>query len=284
MNKHLKSVVLGVLILALLIVLVFPFVWAISSSVKTENQLMMTPATLLPRNPRTHAVSFTAANYQAVFTNTLFLRSFVNSIIVAVSVTLASLCFGSFAAFALAKLRFRGKGIALYGVLSMTMFPQIAVLTGLYALMHVLHLPPLLSMICSYMLFTLPFSVWVLQAYFRGIPDSLLEAAAIDGASRMQAFRRVLLPLTAPALVTTGLLAFIAAWNEYVFALTFTAISPKSRTVTVALALFSGEVSHQQPFGEIMAATVLVTLPLLILVLIFQKKIIDGLTAGAEKQ
>ena len=171
----------------------------------------------------------------------------------------------------------------LLGVLSVSMFPQIAVLAGLYAVIRVLNMPAIPSMILSYMLFTLPFTVWVLTSFFRGLPDSLLQAAQVDGATMMQSFLYVLLPLTAPALVTTGLLAFIQAWNEYLFALTFTIIEEQSRTVPVAIALFTGEVARQEPFGEIMAAAVIVTIPLVVLVLVFQNRIVEGLTAGSVK-
>jgi trehalose/maltose transport system permease protein len=133
------------------------------------------------------------------------------------------------------------------------------------------------------MLFTLPFTIWVMTTFFKKLPDSLLQAANVDGATSFQAFYMILLPLTVPAMVTTGLLSFIAAWNEYLFALTFTSIESSARTVPVAMALFSGEVARQEPFGEIMAAAVVVTIPLLILVYVFQKRLVEGLTAGAVK-
>ena len=138
-------------------------------------------------------------------------------------------------------------------------------------------------MILSYLIFTLPFTAWVLSAFFRELPSSLMQAAEVDRATPFQTFYKILLPLASPALVTTGLLSFIAAWNEYLFALTFTSIEPSARTVPVVISLFTGEVMRQEPFGEIMAGTVLVTLPLIVLVLIFQNRIIDGLTAGAVK-
>jgi trehalose/maltose transport system permease protein len=165
----------------------------------------------------------------------------------------------------------------------MTMFPQVAVLTGLYAVIRALNLPAIPSMILSYMLFTLPFTVWVMTSFFQGLPNELMQSAQVDGATPFQTFYMILLPLTLPALVTTGLLAFINAWNEYLFALTFTTIEPDARTVPVVIALFTGEIARQEPFGEIMAAAVLVTIPLLALVLIFQNKIVAGLTAGAVK-
>jgi trehalose/maltose transport system permease protein len=203
---------------------------------------------------------------------------------VATSVTLLSLAFGSFAAFALGKLRFRAKKPILYLILSMTMFPQVSVLSGLYAVMRGLDIHAMLSMILTYMLFTLPFTIWVMTTYFRALPDSLLQAANVDGATPFQAFRLILLPLAAPAAATTGILAFIAAWNEYLFALTFTSVEQQARTIPVAIALFAGQVSRQEPFGEVMAASVLVTIPLLVIVVIFQRRIIEGLTAGSVKE
>ena len=264
------------LIVAIFVYLVFPFYWALNSALKGQSELIATPATYWPENP-------TLQNFRAVFANANFMRGLLNSIIVAGSVTVLSLVVGSFAGFALGKLRFRGRTPSLYLILAMTMFPQIAVLAGLYAVITVLNLPAIASMILSYMIFTLPFTVWVLTAFFKGLPDSLLQAAQVDGASMMQTFVQILLPLTAPALVTTGLLAFIQAWNEYLFALTFTSIEPTARTVPVSIALFSGQIARQEPFGEIMAAAVLVTIPLVVLVFVFLQRIVAGLTAGAVK-
>ncbi len=265
-----------ILVAFIFIYLMFPFYWAVVSALKSERELFQTPATLWPTNP-------TLINFQAVLGNPAFLRGLINSVIVAGITTLLALLVGSFAAYALGKLRFRGKEISLYVILSMTMFPQIAILSGLYAVIRFLNLPTTLSLVLTYLLFSLPFTVWVLTAFFRTLPDSLLQAAQVDGANMMQTFWRVLLPLTAPALVTTGLLAFIGAWNEYLFALTFTAFDKAAQTVPVAIAQLSGRIARQEPFGEIMAASVLVSIPLVILVLIFQARIVDGLTAGAVK-
>ncbi len=272
-----------VLVVLIAIFLLFPFYWAINSSLKTEPQLRMTPGTFIPRDPSSGGISITLQNYEAVFQNDAFIRAVINSTIVAVTVTAIALVVGAFAGFALGKLRFRGKRASLYLILSMTMFPQVAVLTGLYAVILNFGIPAIPSMILSYMLFTLPFTVWVLTSFFRQLPLDLLQSAQVDGATPFQSFRMILLPLTAPALVTTGLLAFIAAVNEYLFALTFTTIEADARTIPVSIALFTGQVSRQEPFGEIMAAAVLVTIPLVVLVLIFQKRIIGGLTAGAVK-
>jgi trehalose/maltose transport system permease protein len=279
----LKRIGFNLMIIFILFYLLFPFYWAVNSSFKTESQLFMTPATAIPRDPQTLEFSPTLQNYASVLRDGQFLRGLVNSTVVATSTTILALVAGSFAAFALGKLRFRGRRPALYLILAMTMFPQVTVLTGLYAVITALGLSARFSMILSYMIFTLPFTTWVLTAFFKELPDALMESAQVDGATPFQTFHRILLPLTAPALVTTGLLAFIAAWNEYLFALTFTTIDPAARTVPVAIAYFTGAIARQEPFGEIMAAAVLVTVPLVALVLIFQRRIVAGLTAGAVK-
>lgn len=264
------------LVAVIFVYLMFPFYWAVISALKTQRELIQTPATLWPANP-------SLANFRAVLGNGDFMQSLVNSTVVALSVTLLALAIGSFAGYALGQLRFRAKSPSLYLILAMTMFPQISVLAGLYAVIRVLDMPAMPSMILSYLLFTLPFTVWVLTSFFRGLPRSLLQAAQVDGANTLQTFFHVLLPLTSPALVTTGLLAFIAAWNEYLFAYTFTLIEASSRTVPVAIALFTGQIARQEPFGEVMAASVIVTIPLVALVLIFQNRIVEGLTAGSVK-
>jgi trehalose/maltose transport system permease protein len=283
LSKILGRILFWLIVIIIGFFLLFPFYWAINSSLKSEAQLQMTPTTFIPRDPETQEIAATMMNYLAVFRNEKFLTGLKNSTIVALTTTLLALTIGSFTAFALGKLRFRGRTPSLYLILSMTMFPQVAVLTGLYAVIRTLDMTAIPSMIFSYMLFTLPFTVWVLTAFFKGLPDEIMQSAQVDGATPFQTFWMILLPLTLPALITTGLLAFINAWNEYLFALTFTTIEVDARTVPVAIALFTGEVSYQEPFGEIMAAAVLVTIPLLLLVLIFQRRIVAGLTAGAVK-
>ncbi|RKD29537.1 carbohydrate ABC transporter permease [Thermohalobacter berrensis] len=278
-----KKTAFYLLICFIFVYMLFPFYWAVNSSLKSEAQLQMTPATFVPRDPETKAFSPTFKNYISVFKDGQFIRGLVNSTIVATSTTILALAVGSFAAFSLGKLRFRGKKPALYVILAMTMFPQVTVLAGLYAVINKLGLSARLSMILSYMLFTLPFTTWVLTSFFKDLPVEIMESAQVDGATPFQTFRMILLPLTAPALVTTGLLSFIAAWNEYLFALTFTSIEPTARTVPVAIQYFTGVIARQEPLGEIMAASVIVTVPIVVLVLIFQKRIIAGLTAGAVK-
>ena len=172
----------------------------------------------------------------------------------------------------------------LYLVLSMTMFPLISILSGLFVIVRELNIfGTVASMLLTYPIFTLPFTVWVLTSFFQGLPADLERAALVDGATPFQTFYMILLPLTAPALVTTGLLAFIAAWNEYLLALTFTTTTPEVQTVPVAIARFDGLYARQEPIAEVMAASVVVTIPLVILVLIFQNRIVERLTAGAVK-
>lgn len=280
---RINRILLWVLIILLAIWMLFPFAWALNSSLKSENQLQMMPATFTPRDPTTHQISFYMRNYQAVFTNPAFLRAILNSAIVAISVTALSLAIGSFAGFALGKLRYRGKTGTMYTILAMTMFPQIAVLSGLYSIITGLHVSAIPSLIITYLLFSLPFTAWVLTSFFRELPMEIMQSAQVDGASPFQTFYLILLPLTAPALATTGLLSFIGAWNEYLFALTFTSVAPDARTLPVIIANFPAQFSRQTPFGEIMAAGVLASIPLIVLVFVFQRRIVAGLTAGAVK-
>jgi trehalose/maltose transport system permease protein len=280
---RLNRSLLWILIFVMAIWMIFPFYWALNSSFKTEGQLAMTPATFIPRAPVTGEISFSMKNYQAVFTNEAFLRAIVNSAIVAITVTLLALAVGAFAGFALGKLRYRGKNTTLYIILAMTMFPQIAVLSGLYTVINTLGIPAIPSLILTYLLFSLPFTAWVLTAFFRELPTEIFQSAQVDGASPFQTFYLIMLPLTAPALVTTGLLAFIGAWNEYLFALTFTSVEPAARTLPVIIANFPAQASRQIPFGEIMAGGIISSVPLFLLVFIFQRRIVAGLTAGAVK-
>lgn len=286
MNKQTRKIIgeilFYILIAIIAIYLIFPFYWALISALKTENELIRTPATFFPEQ-------FSLRNFQAVLTNQAFLRGILNSLVVAGSTTLLALAIGSFAGYALGKLRFKGRTPTLYTILAMTMFPAVAILSGLFQVIKAVQDIPWLSiptpvfLILIYMVFTLPFTIWVLTAFFKALPDSLLQAAQVDGATFFQTFWYILLPLTAPALVTTGLLAFINAWNEYLFALTFTLQDPLSRTVPVSISQLGGRFAMQEPTGEIMAAALIITIPLIILVMIFQNRIVEGLTAGAVK-
>ncbi len=281
-KKIISKTIFYIIIVVIFVYMLFPFYWALNSSFKSENQLMQTPATFVPRDAEGN-ISFYFENYKAIFRNSTFVLSILNSTLVAGLTTFIALLIGSFAAFALGKLRFKGKKITLYMILAMTMFPQVTVLSGLYAMITTLGLSARPSMIITYLIFTLPFTTWVLTSFFKELPVEIMQSAQVDGATPFQTFYMILLPLTAPALVTTGLLSFIAAWNEYLFALTFTSVEPAARTIPVAIALFSGQIARQEPFGEIMAAAITVTIPVVVLVLIFQRKIVAGLTAGAVK-
>jgi trehalose/maltose transport system permease protein len=263
-----------VLVAAIIIYTVFPFYWAVISSLKSGQQLFGTD--LVPPSP-------TLDNYVSVFREQPFLTNIVNSLIVAGSTVLICLALSVSAAYALGRVRFRGRSTILMLTLAVSMFPQVAVLTGLFELVRWAGLYNSLgSLILSYMIFTLPFSVWVLTTFIRELPRELEEAAIVDGAKPWQILVRVFLPLLGPALATTGLLAFIAAWNEFLFALTFT-LTNEVRTVPVAIALISGATQFDIPWGNIMAASVVVTVPLIVLVMIFQRRIVSGLTAGAVK-
>jgi trehalose/maltose transport system permease protein len=275
-KNFLRQGLLYLLVAIIAIYALFPMYWAIATSFKTENE-MFSRATYLPQSP-------TLDNYRYVLQDNTFLLVLRNSAFVAGSTAVLALIVGSFAAYALGRLRFRGRTALLYLVLSMTMFPAISILSGLYTIVRefgVFGTP--FSLILTYPVFTLPFTVWVLTSFFRGLPAEIEQAAIVDGASPFQRFRYILLPLLAPALVTTGLLSFVTSWNEYLFALNFTITNPSAQTVPVAIAQFSGIEAMQEPVAEIMAAAVIVTLPLVALVLIFQDRIAAGLTAGAVK-
>jgi trehalose/maltose transport system permease protein len=256
----------------------FPFLWAIRSAFTPEGDLFATPLQYFPSHP-------TLDNFREALSTDFFQRALINSTIVAGSVTVLSLVIGSLAAYALGRFRFHGRSFVMYLMLSMTIFPQIAILGALYTMINDFHLYDRLgALILSYLIFTLPFTVWVLTSFMRALPADLEEAAYVDGATPLQVFYKVLLPLIAPGLVTTGLLAFIAAWNEYLFALSFIQ-DPNKYTVPLALTNFQGESgsAFNVPWGQIMAATVIVTLPLIAITLILQKRILAGLTAGAVK-
>ena len=253
---------------------VFPFYWAIVSSLKTGSELFKVE--FWPSSPAWD-------NYTAVFSEQPFGRNILNSVFVAVSTVVLSLALAVAASYALGRIQFRGRTILLFTILGVSMFPQIAVLSGMFELVRALGLyNNLLSLTLSYMIFTLPFTVWVLTTFMRELPKELEEAAVVDGATPFTIVTKVFMPLMGPALATTGLLAFIAAWNEFLFALTFT-LSGEMRTVPVAIALISGASAYELPWGNIMAASVIVTVPLIVLVLIFQRRIVSGLTAGAVK-
>jgi trehalose/maltose transport system permease protein len=264
------------LISAIVVILsLYPFVYAISTSLKTGNALFT--ADLLPSNADLR-------NYRALFEGVQpFGKSLVNSIVVSFLTVAFSMLMGITAAYALGRIRFKGKGLLLVSLLGVSMFPQVAVLSGMFELIQSLGLyNKVLGLVVPYTIFTLPFTVWILTTFMRELPGELEEAAIMDGCGPLRIIFQVFMPLLWPALVSTGLLAFIGAWNEFMFALTFV-VSDTERTVPVAISLIAGATAFEIPWGTIMAGSVIVTVPLLLLVFFFQKRIVSGLTAGAVK-
>jgi multiple sugar transport system permease protein len=263
-----------IVIAAIVVFCLFPFYWLINISLKTGNDLLS--SSLFPPNP-------TLDNYRSIFKNPDFTKALRNSAVVALSTTVLALMVGSFCAYALARLKLRGKGVILAIVLTISTFPQIAIAAPLFKLWSDIGLfNTWLGLIIPYLTFALPLSVYILVSFFKEIPRDLEEAALVDGATHFQAFRKVVVPLAAPGLATAGILTFIGAWNEFLLAVTLTS-SSKARTVPAAIAFFTGATEHEVPFGSISAASVVISVPLILLVLFFQKRIVAGLTAGAVK-
>jgi trehalose/maltose transport system permease protein len=264
------------LISAIVVILsLYPFVYAISTSLKTGNALFTSD--LFPSNADLR-------NYRALFEGVQpFGKSLVNSIAVSFFTVAFAMLMGITAAYALGRIRFKGKGLLLVSLLGVSMFPQVAVLSGMFELIQSLGLyNKVLGLVVPYTIFTLPFTVWILTTFMRELPGELEEAAIMDGCGPLRIIFQVFMPLLWPALVSTGLLAFIGAWNEFMFALTFV-VSDTERTVPVAISLIAGATAFEIPWGTIMAGSVIVTVPLLLLVFFFQKRIVSGLTAGAVK-
>lgn len=268
-RKWVPRVVLALLVLAV----AFPFYWAVVSSLRPEAELFERPS-LLPR-------VWTLEHFQALFTTRDFWTPIRNSLVVAGATTLLCVSVGSCAAYALARLKFRGKAALLGFILAVTMFPQISIVSPLYLLLRsvgLINTYP--GLILPYLTFAMPLTVWLLVGFFRQLPADLEEAAVMDGASRLRTFWEVILPLAAPGLATTAILTFVYSWNEFLFALSFT-VGPERQTVPVAIALFRGQ--YQVPWGQIMAGAVVATAPVAFLVLLFQRRIVQGLTSGSVK-
>jgi trehalose/maltose transport system permease protein len=274
-RSTLASVLLYLISAIVVILSLYPFVYAISTSLKTGNALFT--ADLFPSNADLR-------NYRALFEGVQpFGKSLVNSIAVSFLTVAFAMLMGITAAYALGRIRFKGKGLLLVSLLGVSMFPQVAVLSGMFELIQSLGLyNKVLGLVVPYTIFTLPFTVWILTTFMRELPGELEEAAIMDGCGPLRIIFQVFMPLLWPALVSTGLLAFIGAWNEFMFALTFV-VSDTERTVPVAISLIAGATAFEIPWGTIMAGSVIVTVPLLLLVFFFQKRIVSGLTAGAVK-
>jgi trehalose/maltose transport system permease protein len=271
----LGTVAIYALAALVVVVSVYPFLYAVSTSFKTGSALF--DSSLWPQ-------SASWDNYRALFAGAQpFGRHILNSVMVSTLVVVGSLVIGVSAAYALGRIPFKGKGLLLLTILAVSMFPQVAVLSGMFELVRALGLyNKAIGLIVPYTIFTLPFTVWVLTTFMRQLPKELEEAAIMDGCGPLRTIWQVFMPLLWPALVSTGLLAFIGAWNEFLFALTFV-VDDSERTVPVSISLITGASTFEVPWGSIMAASVIVTVPLLLLVLVFQRKIVSGLTAGAVK-
>lgn len=254
-----------------------PFVWTFLTAFKGTTTIYNVPIDYLPNPPD-------LSNYRDIFKLERFRWSLLNSAIVATSATVISLTIGSFCAYAVARLDFPGKNFLLALVLAISMFPGIAIIGPLYRQFTVWGLTNnYLALILPNVTFTLPICIWTLTAFFSELPIELEESARVDGCTRMQTFFKIVAPLAAPGVFTAAILLFIQAWNEFLFARTFMS-QPNKLPATVAIAQFEGaDAAAQYPWGQITAASIVITLPLVVLVLLFQRRIISGLTAGAVK-
>ncbi|MEU9245302.1 carbohydrate ABC transporter permease [Streptomyces sp. NPDC048385] len=252
-----------------------PFYWMLVSSLRSTSDIFDT--SLLPTS-----VSF--ENYRAVFSPSQgFGRALLNSLIVSGTTTVLALLLATFTAYAMARLNFRFKRLILTLIIATSMFPVVSIVVPLLKLFtDIGWINTYQAMIVPSMSSVLPLAVWNLTTFFKQMPDELEEAAMIDGCTRGQAFRKVIIPIAAPGIFTTAIIAFIAAWNEFLIALSMTN-RPSIQTAPVAISKFTGATQFDVPFGSQMAAGVLVTVPLVIMVLIFQRRIVAGLTAGAAK-
>jgi multiple sugar transport system permease protein len=268
------SILLWIGVLLTMLFCLFPFYWIVNTSLKTGAEL--STGRLFPAHP-------SLDNYSSIFRNGDFTTALRTSAIDAGAATLIALTIGSFAGYALARLRFPRKFLILAIFLSISTFPPIAIAAPVFKLWTDIGLyNTYLGLILPFLTFVLPLTIYILVSFFREIPKELEEAALVDGATHFQAFRKVVLPLAAPGLVTAGLLAFIFAWNEFLLSITLTSTAAR-RPVSAAIAFFTGSTQFQVPIGTISAALVTITIPLIVLVVIFQKRIVAGLTAGAVK-
>jgi len=266
---------------AIAVVLVFaliPVLWLISLSLKPPSAV--TDQRFIPSE-------VSLDNYKSLFeggiSDSPFIKPLINSIAIALITTVIAITLASFAAYAIARLEFPGKRLILAGALAIAMFPPISTVGPLFDMWRALGLYDTYpGLIIPYLTFSLPLAIYVLVAFVREIPWELEQAAQVDGATPFQAFRKVIVPLAAPGVFTAAILVFIFAWNDFVFAISLTS-SDASRTVPAALAFFTGESSFTQPTGSIAAAAVVVTVPIIVFVLFFQRRIVSGLTAGAVK-
>lgn len=269
----LSRTIFSILLLFIAAFCLGPFLWQLLTSLKPTEELITLPP-ILPSH-----VSF--QSYENVFEGRPFERIILNSAVVAVSTTVLSLLIGSLAGYSLAALKIRGKQLTLGLILSISMFPPIATVSPLFIIIRALGLrDTYIALIVPYAAFALPLTIWIVTNFFKEIPADLQEASKIDGCTPFQTFFKVYLPLAAPGLVTAGILVFIFSWNEFLYALTFTT-TERSQTIPVGIALFPG--LFEIPWGDIAAATIIVTIPIVLVVFSFQRRIVSGLTAGSVK-
>lgn len=272
----LRSVLLPIAVVLVVLFSLAPILWQLLTSFKTNADIAAIPNVYFPRE-------FTLEHYVEIFRRRPFLNYMLNSAFVAVSSTLLCLALGTPAAYALARLKLPGERFILAAVLIVTLFPYILLFIGLLEIVRTFGLANnYLALIIPYTAINIPLTILVMRSFFQQLPRDLEDSAKVDGYNTWGMLTKILLPLTTPALVTTGIIAFIAAWNEFIFALTF--ITRESmKTIPVAVAQISGTAVFEIPYGALAAATVIGTLPLVALVLLFQRRIVQGLTAGAVK-
>ena len=254
----------------------FPIAWIISLSFKSPDETSAGSPQFLPKNP-------TIDNYQAILDDPDFVKALINSFGIAIIATVLSVIVATLAAYAIARLEFKGKKAVLSLALAIAMFPVVSLVGPLFDMWRTFGLfDTWPGLIIPYMSFTLPLAIWTLSAFFREIPWEMEQAAQVDGATSWQAFRKVIVPLAAPGVFTAAILTFFFAWNEFVLAISLTSTT-KARTVPAQMSYFVGPDPFNPPFGQLATASVIVTIPVIIIVLLFQRKIVAGLTAGAVK-
>ena len=268
-----ERVLWGIGILVVLLYALIPVAWIASLSLKTPTQV----------SDRKFFSGFSFDNYDVIFSDDTFIAALINSIGIASIATFISIVLAAMAAYATSRLNFTGKALILSGALAVAMFPPISIVGSLFNIWRSIGLYDTWpGLIIPYMTFTLPLAIYTLSAFFREIPWELEQAAQVDGATPFQAFRKIIVPLAAPGVFTAAILVFIFAWNDFIFANTLTS-TDNARTVPAALAFFTGASQFEQPIGAVCAASVVVTVPIIIMVLIFQRRIVAGRTAGAVK-
>lgn len=273
-KSNLNVILFYIFLFLFVLVSLFPLLWVFKMSIVTKADLFQSPATTLVAPP-------ISDNYGTIFSNPDFRRALVNSTIIAGVTTVICLFFGAICAYAIARLRFRFKSTVMTTILAISFFPAVAIIAPLFVLFsNVGLINTYWSVIITDVVFALPLTIWILVAFFKELPKDLEEAAKVDGATTVQAFRKVIVPLAAPGVFTTAILTFIFAWNEFLFANTFL-FDATTQPVTVAIPNFA--TVYTVDYGAQSAAAVVVTIPLVILVLLFQRRIVSGLTAGAVK-